>query len=99
MTSPAERERLVEAGVHVADAGLHRQDLVWARHSSDKPDIGTETFRVLRRLLRDAPDDKKLRALSVGSSSEPQFRVLHAACEGGVFLLDSDVHALAAIEE
>jgi hypothetical protein len=100
MTSAVDaRAHEIEAAVAAADNGVHGQDRVWARHSSDKSDIGAETFRVLRRIVRDAPEDRRIRGLSVGSSSEPQFRVLHAACEGGLYLLDRDASGLAAVEE
>lgn len=50
----------------------------------------------LRSLASTVPERSRLRALSVGSSSEPQFRIFTAACEGGLWLLDLDEHALGA---
>jgi hypothetical protein len=45
------------------------------------------------------PLSRPLRALSIGSSNEPQFRLLQTAYQGGLYLLDIDRQALAAVGE
>lgn len=40
-----------------------------------------------------------LTALSIGSSTEPQFRILQSACRGGLYLLDQEETVLQLMEE
>ena len=97
MTRALPRADRIAAGRRAARAPIHRQDEVWSTHSSDKPDIGTKLMVVLRRLHKELSDRTTLRALSVGSSTEPQLPILEAACRAGVTLLDIDGDALAQV--
>ncbi len=78
---------------------MSRQDKIWSRYSRDKVDIGETLARVLRTLSKALPLERPLRALSVGSSTEPQFRLLEASFRGGLYLLDIEQAALEAINE
>ena len=90
---------IIRQGVNTSRALLSQQDKIWSRYSHDKVDIGETLARVLRTLSRAVPLDRQLRALSVGSSTEPQFRLLEATCRGGLYLLDIERAALAVIRE
>ena len=78
---------------------MSRQDKIWSRYSHDKVDIGERLAAVLRTLVKAVPLERPLRALSVGSSTEPQFRLLEANFRGGLYLLDVEETALAVINE
>jgi hypothetical protein len=94
--SAAERAAL---GLRAAAGHMYRQDKIWSRHSTDKVDIAHALARVLRTLGKTLPLDLPFTALSVGSSNEPQFRILESACRGGLYLLDIEDAALAIVEE
>ena len=97
-TRAAER-RLIRRGVSTSRALMSQQDKIWSRYSRDKVDIGETLARVLRTLAKAAPLDRPLRALSVGSSTEPLFRLLEASFRGGLYLLDIERAALGVINE
>ena len=78
---------------------MSQQDKIWSRYSRDKVDIGETLARVLRTLSKALPLNRPLRALSVGSSTEPQFRILEANFSGGLYLLDIERPALQVIRE
>ena len=78
---------------------MHQQDQIWSRNSDDKVDIAGMLARVLRTLSKALPLDQPLTALSIGSSNEPQFRILESACKGGLYLLDIEGAALQVVEE
>jgi hypothetical protein len=90
---------LVRQGVSTSRALMSQQDKIWSRYSRDKVDIGETLARVLRTLSKSLPLEVPLRALSVGSSTEPQFRLLEASFRGGLYLLDIERAALAVINE
>jgi hypothetical protein len=94
--SVEERTRL---GLRAAGGHMYHQDKVWSRHSNDKVDIAGALARVLRTLNKALPLHEPLRALSIGSSNEPQFRILESAFRGGLYLLDIEAAALAVVEE
>lgn len=73
------------------------EDDIWSRYSNDKTDIGEHLASVIRTLSASLPLNRKLRALSIGSSSEPQFRILETAFRGGLYLLDIDPQALETV--
>lgn len=84
------------------DAGrarLYQQDKVWSRYSNDKVDIAATLGSVIRTLCHALPLRTPLRALSVGSSNEPQFRILASLFQGGLHLLDIEEEALAVVAE
>lgn len=91
-----ERLRL---GFRAASGHMHLQDKIWSRHSNDKVDIAHALAAVLRTLGKALPLEQPLTALSVGSSNEPQFRILESACRGGLYLLDIEDAALRVVEE
>ena len=78
---------------------MSQQDKIWSRYSRDKVDIGETLARVFRTLAKALPLARPLRALSVGSSTEPQFRLLEANFRGGLYLLDVERAALDVIWE
>jgi hypothetical protein len=90
---------LIRQGVSTSRTLMSQQDKIWSRYSRDKVDIGETLARVLRTLAKALPLDLPLRALSVGSSTEPQFRILEASFRGGLYLLDIERAALAVINE
>jgi len=86
-------------GLRAARSQMFHQDKVWSRYSNDKVDIAHRLAHVLRVLSRSLPLARPLRALSIGSSNEPQFRILESACRGGLYLLDIEADALAVVRE
>lgn len=90
---------LLRAGLRAANPNLVAADKVWSRHSHDKVNIGETLGNVIRTLHKALPLDEPLRALSIGSSNEPQFRILTAMFRGGVHLLDLDREALGILRE
>lgn len=94
--TPEERTAL---GLRAATGHMYRQDKIWSRHSNDKVDIAGTLARVVRTLSKALPLDLPLTALSIGSSNEPQFRILESAFRGGLYLLDIEDAALGLVEE
>lgn len=96
---PLSHEQRLELGHRAAEGAMYRQDKIWSRFSNDKVDIAHTLMAVLRTLYKALPLDEPLTALSIGSSNEPQFRVLEAACRGGLFLLDIESAALEVVAD
>jgi len=92
-------KKLIEEGVRISDSLIFRQDKIWSRYSNDKVNIGETLARVIRTLSRYLPLDYPLNALSIGSSNEPQFRILQSAFSGSLFLLDIEKEALETVRE
>lgn len=92
-------KKLIEAGIKIGESKLYKEDKVWSRFSNDKVDIGEELAKVVRVLSKALPLDVPIRALSIGSSNEPQFRILETACRGGLYLLDIEKEALDVVRE
>jgi len=90
---------LIERGIRVGDEKMYQADKIWSRYSNDKVDIGERLTSVIRSLNKALPLRKKMRALSIGSSAEPQFRILETAFRGGLYLLDLEKEALAVVRE
>jgi len=86
-------------GLRAARTQVYRQDKIWSRYSNDKVDIAHHLARVLRVLAKSLPLAQPLRGLSIGSSNEPQFRILESAFRGGLYLLDIEAEALAVVRE
>ncbi|NTV99321.1 MAG: class I SAM-dependent methyltransferase [Chlorobiaceae bacterium] len=97
--NPHQRKNLIEAGFRAAHSGMADEDAIWSLNSNDKVDIGERLAGVIRMLYKAAPLTKKMRALSLGSSSEPQFRILETVFRGGLYLMDIDQQALDIVEE
>ena len=85
--------------MEAAQRDMFQQDKIWSKYSNDKVDIAHVLASAIRRLNRSLPISEPLFALSVGSSNEPQFRVLESAFQGGLYLLDIEQAALEVVEE
>jgi hypothetical protein len=86
-------------GLRAAHSRMFQQDKVWSRYSNDKVDIAETLARVIRTIHRARPLERPLRALSLGSSNEPQFRILSSMFRGGLYLLDIEEAALDVVAE
>jgi len=95
----ADDRRQIERGMRAGDEDIYDENEIWMRWSGDKVDIGERLARVVRALARGLSPGKKLRALSIGSGSEPQFRILEAFFRGGLYLLDIDRAALDVVKQ
>lgn len=78
---------------------MYGEDLIWSKCSGDKTDIGIELMGVIRAMYKALPLEKKLKVLSIGSGAEPQLKILEAAFQGGINLLDNDAVPLGAIKK
>jgi hypothetical protein len=85
--------------MRAAHSRMFQQDKVWSRYSNDKVDIAHSLAHVIRTLEKSLPLRAPLTALSLGSSNEPQFRVLEAAFRGGLYLVDIEDAALDVVAE
>lgn len=92
-------KKMIETGIRVGDSKVFEEDKIWSRYSHDKVDIGEQLAKVIRTLSKAFPLTLPLRALSVGSSDEPQFRILETAFRGGLYLLDIEKEALDIVKE
>lgn len=93
------RKKLIRAGLAVACSDIYDENDIWCYYSNDKVNIGQRLMGVLRTLDKAFPLRKRLNALSLGSGNEPQFKILEAAAEGGLYLLDVDKIELDAVRE
>jgi hypothetical protein len=91
-----ERRRL---GLRASSGHMYQQDKIWSRYSNDKVDIAGTLALVICVLNKALPLDIALRGLSIGSSNEPQFRILESVFRGGVHFLDVETVALEVIKE
>ena len=90
---------LIEKGIHAGEIDMYHENAIWVQNSSDKVDIAQELMQIVREIFRTVPLDRKLRALSIGSGSEPQFQILESAFRGGLYLLDIDSIPLSVIKK
>jgi hypothetical protein len=93
------RQELIKLGMKVGELKMYQEDKIWSRYSNDKVDIGEELAKVIRTLSKEFPLSRPLVALSIGSSDEPQFRILETAFRGGLYLFDVDECALDIVKE
>lgn len=93
------RMNLIEKGMKAGDTDMYDEDLIWSRNSRDKIDIGEVLMRVIRTMNKALPLSRKLRVLSIGSGSEPQFLILESAFQGGMYLLDIDSVPLSIVRD
>jgi len=91
--------KIIEAGLKASNDNICQEDKIWSRYSNDKVDIGEELARVVRTLAKALPLSRKMTAFSIGSSAEPQFRILETAFRGGLYLLDVEKEALNIVKE
>ncbi|MBU0684141.1 MAG: class I SAM-dependent methyltransferase [Candidatus Omnitrophota bacterium] len=92
-------EKMIKRGIKIADSKMYQENKIWARYSNDKVDIGEELAKVIRTLTKTVSLNKPLRALSIGSNAEPQFRILETAFRGGLYLMDVEKEALNVVKE
>ena len=92
-------EERTRIGLRAGTVHMYEQDKIWSRYSNDKVDIAGMLAGVLRTLGKALPLEQPFTALSIGSSNEPQFRILESACRGGLYLLDIEEAALGVVEE
>lgn len=92
-------KKLIERGIRAGDSEIFKEDRIWSRYSNDKVDIGEHLARVIRTLSKAFPLNKPMRALSIGSSNEPQFRILETNFREGLYLLDLEKAALDIVNE
>lgn len=92
-------KKLIESGIKAGDVDMYDEDSIWSENSSDKVDIGEVLTRVIRSLDKAVPLARSLRVLSIGSGSEPQFKILEPAFRGGLYLLDIDRVPLGVVKE
>ncbi len=97
--APLAPQKRYELGQRAAEGYMYQQDKIWSRYSNDKVNIAHGLTSVLRTLHKALPLEQPLAGLSIGSSNEPQFRILEAACRGGLYLLDIEQAALAVVAE
>lgn len=69
---------------------MAQQDIIWSTYSNDKIDIGEKTAKVLTQIIKNIPDNKELRIISIGCGIEPQFNLLQSFANGGLYLIDND---------
>jgi len=65
-------KKVLETVVNVRFGSMCKADEIWSQYSSDKPDIGENLAKVIRTLDKALPLSVAIRALSIGSSVEPQ---------------------------
>ena len=92
-----DREKLIRQGIDAGETDMCREDRIWSEYSSDKVDISEVLMEVIGGLHRSRPPEERLRALSLGSGSEPQFQILQSAFRGGLYLVDIDDVPLARV--
>ena len=93
------KSKAIELGIKAADADIYEEDKIWSCYSNDKVDIGKELARVIRTLIKILPLSRPLRAISIGSGAEPQFRILEDVFRAGLYLLDVDERELDIVKE
>src|SRR6266498_3014923 len=98
MPSLTAKER-IELGLRAAAGQMYEQDKIWSRYSNDKVDIAGTLALVMRTLSKALPLEHPLTALSIGSSNEPQFRILESACRGDYRAVFRDEEAVCRFRE
>lgn len=96
---PRTSTNLIHLGETLTHLRMVEEDKIWSKFSNDKVDIGETLMQVIRTLDKNFTLEKRMRAISIGSSNEPQFRILEAAFRGGLYLLDIDKQALEIVKE
>ena len=92
-------KKILEMGIKAGDVDMYDEDSIWSENSSDKIDIGNVLMEVIRNLQKELTLSRELRALSLGSGSEPQFKILESAFKGGLYLLDIDPVPLNVVKD
>lgn len=92
-------DSLIERGLKASEYRIFEQNNIWARHASEKPDVAVSLMKTIRALHARNPQNRDLAALAIGAGDEPQFRILQAAFQRGLWLYDIDGAALAKLRE
>lgn len=87
-------QRLIKQGMEAGGDRIDVENNIWCSYSSDKINIAETLIRVIRTLNKEFTLSKKMRAISIGSGNEPQFRILETAFRGWLYLLDIEKEAL-----
>jgi len=93
------KKKIIKLGLKVADSMVFQEDKIWSCYSHDKVDVGEALAGVIRTLSKAFALSKNMSALSIGSSNEPQFRLLETAFRGGLYLIDIEKEALDIVQE
>lgn len=88
----------MEEGLAAAELSLREQAKTWENYTDEKADVAKSLMLGVRSVLRDMPAGHAFRSLSIGSSEEPQLKLLHALSDGGLWLYDKDPAALRAVQ-
>ncbi|MEM9126326.1 MAG: class I SAM-dependent methyltransferase [Pseudomonadota bacterium] len=97
--SNVSRNQLIEQGLKAAGSPLRDQVKTWERYTDEKANVARDLMRSVKAQLQDVSCAHGFRTLSIGSSDEPQFPLLHALSDGGLWLYDCDDSALAVVKE
>lgn len=92
-------DSLIERGLDAANYNIFEQNRIWARYATEKPNVAASLMRTIRAIHMRMKEERDLSALSVGAGNEPQFRILQAAFQKGLWLYDVDGAALATLQE
>ncbi|WP_171209663.1 MULTISPECIES: hypothetical protein [unclassified Ruegeria] len=91
------RTDLLEEGLAASSMSLRDQVKTWENYTDEKADVAKNMMLGVKSILRGTPADYGFRSLSIGSSEEPQLKLLHALSDGGLWLYDKDPAALRAV--
>lgn len=95
---PTSRNEFLEAGLAAGKLTLREQVKTWERYTDEKADVARDLMRGVKALVPQLSPDHDFRTLSIGPSEEPQFKLLHALSNGGLWLYDKDTGALDALK-
>ena len=93
------KKKIIKLGLKVANSKISQEGKIWSRYSRDKVDTGETLAKVIRTLSKAFALSKDMSALSIGSSNEPQFRLLETAFRRGLYLFDIEKEALDIVRE
>ncbi len=91
------RTDLLEEGLAAAEKDLREKVKIWEHYTDEKADVAKNLMRGVKIVLRQMSSGHAFRSLSIGSSEEPQLKLLHALSDGGLWLYDKDPEALSAV--
>lgn len=95
----ATRTDLLEQGLAAAEMDLRERVKIWEHYTDEKADVAKNLMRGVKFVLRQMSSDNAFRSLSIGSSEEPQLKLLHALSDGGLWLYDKDPLALSSVDQ
>lgn len=92
------RTDLLADGLASAEVSLREQVKTWEHYTDEKADVARSLMHCVKSILPQMPVNHAFRTLSIGSSEEPQLKLLHALSDGGLWLYDKDPDALDAVD-